>query len=66
MVWVLTVSLALAAIAGLTLAVGWISLPWGSCALVAFAVLAIIVMMAVTAEASLKPNTIPAAAAASA
>jgi hypothetical protein len=35
-------------------------------ALVAFAVLAIIVMMAVTAEASLKPNTIPAAAAASA
>ena len=35
-------------------------------ALVAFAVLAIIVMMAVTAEASLKPNTIPAAAATSA
>jgi hypothetical protein len=35
-------------------------------ALVAFAVLAIIVMMAVTAEASLKPDTIPAAKAASA
>lgn len=36
-------------------------------ALVAFAALAIIVMMAVTAEAKdLKPNTIPAAAAASA
>jgi hypothetical protein len=34
-------------------------------ALVAFAVLAIIVMMAVTADASLNPDTIPAANAAS-
>jgi hypothetical protein len=30
MVWVLTVSLALAVVAGLALAVGWINLPWGS------------------------------------
>jgi hypothetical protein len=30
MVWVLAVSLILAAIAGLGLAVGWISLPWES------------------------------------
>ena len=35
-------------------------------ALVAFGVIAIIVMVAVTAEASLKPDTIPAAKAASA
>jgi hypothetical protein len=30
MIWVLVVSLMLAIIAGLTLAVGWISLPWGT------------------------------------
>ena len=30
MKWVLIVSLALAIIAGLALAVGWISLPWGA------------------------------------
>lgn len=30
MIWVLAVSLMLAIIAGLTLAVGWISLPWGT------------------------------------
>jgi hypothetical protein len=29
MVWVLAVSLLLAVFAGLALAVGWISLPWG-------------------------------------
>jgi hypothetical protein len=29
MIWVLVVSLMLAAIAGLALGVGWISLPWG-------------------------------------
>jgi hypothetical protein len=29
MIWVLTVSLMLAVVAGLALAVGWISLPWG-------------------------------------
>lgn len=28
--WVLTISLTLAAIAGLLLAFGWIALPWGS------------------------------------
>jgi hypothetical protein len=30
MMWVLIVSLLLAVIAGLALAVGWISLPWGA------------------------------------
>jgi hypothetical protein len=30
MFWVLTISLALAVIAGLLLALGWISLPWDS------------------------------------
>jgi hypothetical protein len=30
MFWVLTISLTLAAIAGLLLAFGWIALPWGS------------------------------------
>ena len=29
MFWVLTISLALAVIAGLLLAIGWISVPWG-------------------------------------
>jgi hypothetical protein len=30
MIWVLTASLMLALIAGLALAIGWISLPWGA------------------------------------